>query len=279
MNAHDKNVSELTFEQYLDSHELKNWDYEPIISGKNQRPDYRLLFKNMELFFEVKEFRQDSRQPLPQGGAYDPYVLIREKINAAREKFKNFREHCCSLVLYNVDALLVRLDDFTIMTGSMLGDLAMSFPVGVQTGTAVGGPAWSFSKRGKMIDYKHRQPQNTTISALIALTPLPLGRRRLEIETLRKESRLGRSMDPKEFLHFAESLEQRGFNSAETVVRVVVYENPYARIPLTREIFLGPYDERFGPDQDRFARVFAGTEIERLEEAERGVARTESQDL
>ena len=52
-------------------------------------------------------------------------------------------------------------------------------------------------------------------------------------------------------MRFAESLRAKGLNSAETLMRVVVYENPYARIPLAREIFVGPYDERYGPEGDR----------------------------
>lgn len=66
------------------------------------------------------------------GTAYDPYSAIREKINAGREKFQNFKEHCCSLILFNVDAPLVHLDDFWIVMGAMLGDLGMTFPVSRQ---------------------------------------------------------------------------------------------------------------------------------------------------
>lgn len=77
-----------------------------------------------------------------------------------------------------------------IMMGSMLGDLGMSFPMDTETGTTVGEPTWSFLKRGKMIDYKRRQPQNTTISALVALTTLALGQRPFEIELERKEGEL-----------------------------------------------------------------------------------------
>jgi len=167
-----KNVSEVEFEKYLASQDLNDWDYEPEISGKNQRPDYRLRYAATDLFLEVKEFRQGPKQQPPQGGAYDPYTAIREKIDSAREKFKNFKEQCCSLVLFNVDAWLVHLDDFWIIAGAMLGDLGFSFPVDMETGSAVGEPTWAFLKRGKMIDYKHLRPQNTTISAVIALTPL-----------------------------------------------------------------------------------------------------------
>lgn len=96
-----------------------------------------------------------------------------------------------------------------------------------------------------MIDYKHRQPQNTTISALISLTPLAKGQRRFEIELDRKELEFGRRLDLEEFMRFAESLRAKGLDIDETVMRVIVYENPYTRIPLPREIFVGPYDERY----------------------------------
>jgi len=260
-----KNVSEIKFEEYLSSQSLTDWDYEPEIPGKTRRPDYRLRYSARELYFEVKEFRQDPKQPLPSGGAYDPYTAIREKIDAAREKFKNFKEHCCSVVLFNVDALLVHLDDSWIMIASMLGDFGMSFPVDQKTGTAVREPEWTFLKRGKMIDHKHQRPQNTTISALIALTQFPVGRRHFEIELYRKEQRLGRELSLEEFVQFAESVTEEGLDSTEMALRVVVYENPYARIQLPRDIFLGPYDERFGPDKGRISRLFAGLEIEKLE--------------
>jgi hypothetical protein len=86
--VHQKNESEILFETYLQTHGLGEWDYEPEIAGKNQRPDYRLRLGGNPLFFEVKEFRQDYSKPLPQGGFFDPYPRIREKIDAAREKFK-----------------------------------------------------------------------------------------------------------------------------------------------------------------------------------------------
>ena len=263
-----KNQSELLFEQYLKAHKIQKWDYEPKIEGKSQRPDYRLRLRGKDLFFEVKEFRQDPTKPLPRGGAYDPYPRIREKINAGREKFKHFKEYCCSLVLHNVDALFVHLNDPTIVMGAMLGDFGFQFPFDPELGQLVGEPTYAFLKRGKMIDYKHMQPQNTTISALVVLEHLPLGQRRLRIKHRRKEKELGRSLNWDEFMRLAESLRMNGLDTGEMVLRVVVYENPYARIGLARDIFVGPFDERFGLEGDHMARIFAGKEILRLEAQE-----------
>jgi len=269
--APPRNESEVLFETYLKAHGLNRWDYEPAVEGKNQRPDYRIWKEENQLFFEVKEFRQDPKAPLPQGGAYDPYAPIREKINAAREKFKEYKEFPCSLVLYNVDAFFVDLDDWTIVMGSMLGDAGFRFAVDRELGRAVGGFTPAFLKRGKMIDYKRMKAQNTSISAIVVLENFPLGRRRLASYWAREEKRLGREHSWEEFLAFAESLKPRGIDAAETILRVVVYENPYARLPLTREIFSGPLDERFGPDGDNITRVFAGRRVQGLEAEEAAI--------
>jgi hypothetical protein len=268
LNLPHKNESELLLEEYLAAHGLNRWDFEPDIKGKSQRPDYRVWLDETPLFFEVKKFRRDPREPLPTGPSYyDPYPPIREKINAAREKFQNFKEFSCSLVLHNVDAWLVHLSDPLIMMSAMLGDFGFQFPVNLDLGTAVGEPTWAFLKRGKMIDYKRMQPQNTTINAIIVLEHFRLGMRRLRLEWKRKESELNRQLSMEEFLRFAETLKAKGMSAEESLLRVLVYENPYARIPLTREIFTGLYDERFGSEGDHMMRVFAGDKLLELETA------------
>jgi hypothetical protein len=119
-----------------------------------------------------------------------------------------------------------------------------------------------------MIDYKRMKAQNTSISAIIAIQDFPLGRRRLATCWAREEKQSGRKQSWEEFLVFAESLRPKGINAAETVLRVVVYENPYARLPLTRKIFTGPLDERFGPDGHNITRLFAGDHVKALETEE-----------
>lgn len=270
-HAPARNESEVLFETYLKAHGMNRWEYEPAIEGKNQRPDYRIWQDEHQLFFEVKEFRQDPRAPLPRGGAYDPYAPIREKINAAREKFREYKEFPCSLVLYNVDAFLVDLDDWTIVMGSMLGDAGFRFAVDRELGRAVGGFTPAFLKRGRMIDYKRMKPQNTSISSVVVLENFTLGQRRLRSYWAREEKKLGRKHSWEEFLAFAESLKPKGIDAAETFLRAVVYENPYARLPLTRHLFTGPLDERFGPAEDNITRVFAGDRVVELEAEESAI--------
>jgi hypothetical protein len=265
-----KNESEILFEQYLQLQGISNWQYEPKVPGKKKQPDYLLYLEGMPHVFEVKEFRDDSGEP-PTGIIwYNPYSPIRQKIDDARDKFKEFKDWCCSLVLYNAARVWTDagLDDPGIVMGSMLGDLGVQLTIDRESGKAVGEPDLTFSHGGKMYNYKRQEPQNTTISALLVLERFPLGKRRLSIECERKKKELGRELTVEELLRFYETLRNKGMDSGETVLRIVVYENPYARIPLRRGLFAGPFDERFGPEKDRILRIFAGGEIHRLEEEE-----------
>ncbi len=54
-------------------------------------------------------------------------------------------------------------------------------------------------------------------------------------------------------------------------LRIVVYENLYAVVPLTEAFGTGPYDERFGVREGRLRRVFVGPSLEALEADERAV--------
>jgi hypothetical protein len=51
----------------------------------------------------------------------------------------------------------------------------------------------------------------------------------------------------------------------DAVLRVVVYENPYARIPLSRDLFRGAFDERWGAEGGLIRRVFVGDRLAALE--------------
>ena len=60
----------------------------------------------------------------------DPYPPLREKINAARDKFKGLMDYCCCLLLYNRDKPLVLLD-WRHVYGAMPGNLGFSVPIHV----------------------------------------------------------------------------------------------------------------------------------------------------
>ena len=54
------------------------------------------------------------------------------------------------------------------------------------------------------------------------------------------------------------------FDVAEKQLGVIVWENAVARIPLSRELFTGPYDERWGFEDGRQSVLFRGEQLESL---------------
>jgi hypothetical protein len=53
----------------------------------------------------------------------------------------------------------------------------------------------------------------------------------------------------------------RNFDPEEKQIGVIVWENAVARIPLSRELFTGPYDERWGFDGRHQSIVFRGEKL------------------
>ena len=57
------------------------------------------------------------------------------------------------------------------------------------------------------------------------------------------------------------------FESIKNPFRVVVYENPYARMPLHPKLFTGPYDERYSCIEDRIDKTFQGEGIAEFDDS------------
>jgi hypothetical protein len=147
---------------------------------------------------------------------------------------------------------------------AMLGDLAFQIPVGPTIGPDGRGRT-IFTHDGKMASEKHK-PRNTTVSSLIVLGTYSLHEKRIEAAVRRRAQALGRSMTLQEAVEGAlELVEEMGDDGGERRVRVVVYENPFARSPLSRGLFNGPFDERWSMESGFMRRVFVGEEIVRGE--------------
>jgi hypothetical protein len=172
MSDSSRTPGEVVFEKYLDSQNIP-FEFEKEHTGKSRRPDYTIDWEGKNVVFDVKDF-DPPKTPPPRGfGQFDPYPPIREKIDQGREKFKQFKEYCCGLVLYNAGAPFVFLDSVDIMLGAMYGDAGFSFPVNLTTGI---GDASQFKEaflgRGKMVRPKWMQAQNTTLSAIITVVSI-----------------------------------------------------------------------------------------------------------
>lgn len=265
--------SELLFEEYLRAHALGYFEFEPEIAGTSRRPDYRLIVQGEPILFEVKEFRPDPALFVNMtGGGYDPYGRIREKIEAARKKFKGLEGISCCLVLYNCSHPLVDLASWHIVYGAMLGNFGFSFPV--DTNTGAGDPnemTPGFHGGGKMLRYRDQQaiaPQNTTVSAIIVLQHVGLGQRRLSAYIDRVKRDLESKISVEQVWQIVQDASGTERDPSLRQLRVIVYENPVAQKPLSREMFCGEYDERYGAEDGKLLRVYAGKGILELEAEE-----------
>lgn len=265
-----KNESELLFEGHLRTSGLHDFVFEMEVPGTSRRPDYAVPWNDSFLLFEVKEFRADGDDLRSGCGYYDPYPPLREKINAASKKFKDLDTHCCSLVLYNVDKPLIHLE-WRFIYGAMLGDVGWSVPLDVP---GLSAPADKevrsvFMSGGKM----HRErggvpvaPQNRTISAILVLQQFPIGERRFGAWVKGVEQQRGAKLEIDEIVKEAEAASGTDRDVSFRELRVVVHENPYARIPLPTELFRGPYDERYGGLDGRIQLLYRGDEVARFDE-------------
>ena len=114
--------SEALLQEYLRSHGLTDVEVEPVIENSSSRPDYRLRADGAEVLLDVEDFTAKLEDSRVRGGAYNPYGPIREKLNAARRKFKDMDGQCCCLVFENPDKQRIHLT-WQIVLGAMLSDL------------------------------------------------------------------------------------------------------------------------------------------------------------
>lgn len=260
-----QNISELLFEEYLQTYGLGVADHEPLVAGTTRPLDYRLAFNGQVLWFEIKQFAEAE---IPAAGFYDPYISIRKKIAKAAGQFSEYRGECCSIVLYNDTVNLAHIYTPETVLGAMLGNIAVRVPVNLATGEETAPATTVFTEGGKLIHPYTKTPQNTTVSAVLALEKLPVGRREFEIKHTQKKMADNQRLSWHEFHEFF----QRDLNTnTRTVLRMTVYENPHAATPLPRDIFTGPFDERWGClalGDDYIKRIYAGPELIKLEEAE-----------
>src|SRR5579862_5924871 len=176
--GNQKTPGEILFEEYLGLSGITDFQFEKTFPESKKPPDFSFFHLGQPILLDIKDFRGEPKD-FGLSGFYDGYAPIREKIDAGRRKFKNLKNYCCCLVLYNHDKPLVSLEPMFVY-GAMLGDLAIQFPV--ETTTVVGDESQVrtvFAHGGKMLRYGKANrpvaPQNTTISAVIALGRLLVG--------------------------------------------------------------------------------------------------------
>jgi hypothetical protein len=259
-----KTPGELLFEEYLRSNGINEFDFEKLQPGSNRPPDYHFQHNGFPVLLDVKDFRGKPKDFTMGSGAYDPYRPIREKIEQGRRKFSDLKPYACGLVLYNHDKPLVDLRPMFVY-GAMLGSIAVRIPLDTETGTAQGKETTVFAAGGKMLRYGRNEtpiePQNTTISAVIALGQLRVGEKRFHAWVNQEQIKSGRKLTFEESIDAATAFQGTDKDVSRAELRVIVYENPYARIAWPRDLFTGPWDERYGLLDHHIRRIYAGEAI------------------
>ncbi len=233
-------VSEALFERYLAEQGLP-FDYEPDVDGRTKHPDYRIAFQGQDFFLEVKEFEPEPYDPGPKsGGAYLPLPGIREKIDQARKKFKEFKEWPCSLVLYNPGHPWIDIHEPHTIFEAMLGNSGICWGIDAKTGRPLAPPRNILEGDAKMF-----LDQNTTISAIIVLEEYLRGHRRGRID---EQKNWTPTLDAASTDH-----------ASRTLLRVVRHDNLYARRRLPPSLFHGAADETW--EAKKLAETWQGTEM------------------
>ena len=137
----------------------------------------------------------------------------------------------------------------------------------IQKGIETGPPSTFFADGGRLRHPHTKAPRNTTLNAVIALEKLPVGNREFRVKLAKKELKENRRLSWEEFFEF---LQSQGDAYHRTVLRVLVYENPYAKKRLPADIFAGPFDVRWGPvdGQPYIDKLYVGSELAKLEAVE-----------
>lgn len=262
-----KTRSELLFEAYLKELGLPI-SFEPKVHGKNKRPDYSLEWNGRVIQLDVKELQERLK-----AGActYDSYKSIRKKIQEARQKFHEYNDNCCILVLNNRGDWTFR-DKPWIVFSAMLGDLGFSKEISIGKKAAHGRMKNVFLDNGSMSNSRSHGFQNQTISAIAVLSEFTIPNPDFEREYQRrlKKPSAGLLGDDKVAAQIRVRLDlyKKMRPSLGTCPRLSVYENPFARIVLPPDFMKGSYDVRFrwNDTTGDIQRVYVGAELRQIEQ-------------
>jgi hypothetical protein len=282
--------SERLLQQYFESHELTDYEFEPRLPESRKPPDFCLRYAGRRIILEVKEIDPPepeltvadknkplwgkdeatkahlTRRGLPiPGGFSDPDAAIRKKIEEAWQKLRHFPNDICCIVLYDTHAPGPTTLKPWLVYGAMFGKPSHVTPYDPQQGFVPGKSHLMFSPAGGEMRWDSGESRKTNISAILVVEQFPVGQYRFRATAPKRDARL--STVERAVLGYKARNRARGTerDSSLREVRVIVHENPLATKKLPKNIFCGPYDERYGPRHNRIKRISAGREIRKLE--------------
>jgi hypothetical protein len=246
----EKTTGELAFEQYLNDRGIA-FEYEPPLSFTARLIDYVVDHPvNGKIYFEVKDIERSPFEGAGSFGAFDPYEPIRAHIEEGKDKFKDFSDQLCALVLFS-QAIGVQLMEPHVMLGAMYGNLGFTIPFDPASGTSDASRIESkfLVGEGKMI--RRKRYQNTRIAALISL---------VSYNTFTKEALRyistddGRSPEAR----WEDAFSGEAGISQEPTLCCTVWENGAAKRRLPQDLFRGPMDAWWTCDDDQQGPSFIG---------------------
>jgi hypothetical protein len=199
------------------------------------------------VYFEVKEFGRP--QPVAPGG-HSPLPYVTRKIKKAREKFEQYQDRCCALVLYNHASIALCLSPHLVLS-AMFGEYRQRHS---DHGVVFSGAA------------ELRADKNTRLSTIITLRPLHLGQFTIAVGAAWHDQQrtLRRPLTETEVDAISNRVMQRGLQTETTVFRATVLANPHANQQLPSRLFRGPFDEWWQQRADRMACTFRGARLQKL---------------
>jgi hypothetical protein len=268
--------SDTLLQEYLRSHGLTDVEVEPVIENSSSRPDYLLRADGAEVLLDVEDFTSKLEESRIRGGAPNPCGPIREKLNAARRRFKDLEGHCCCLVLQNPDKPRIDLT-WQIVMGAMLSDLG--FPALAPKARPADPSRTLAGTQGEEATVKRLAPENAIISAVIVVERYAIGEKRFRLFVHDREQELGRNLGVEEYLQAVEQSAGTERDLSLNRVRARVHDNPRASVPLDRRLFHGPFDERYGAAEgsNQWGQVYVGggvSEFEKLSDAAKLLSRS-----
>ncbi|MGA7314898.1 MAG: hypothetical protein WBX22_13085 [Silvibacterium sp.] len=236
-----KTPGELAFEEYLNAQSMA-FEHEPPLSFTNKLVDYVVDHPTHgRIYFEVKDIEHSPLEAVGSFAQFDPYGPVRAHIEAGKDKFKDFSDQLCALVLFSQ---VINLREPNVMLGAMYGNLGFTIPVDTETGVADASQIESkfLVGEGKMV--RQTRYQNTRIAALISLVSYNTFQKELALymrtddgrsrEDRLEDVRLGRVVMSKE----------------PPTLCCTVWENGTAKRRLPQDLFRGPMDAWWTCDED-----------------------------
>ncbi|MGJ5814876.1 hypothetical protein [Paludibaculum fermentans] len=262
-----KTRAEIVFEGYLSERGL-TFEHEAVPGRR--KPDYLIHGPSGDCIVEVKQI--EDPDPHPSGG-FSAARSVRAKIRSARRQFGEYKHFACSLAIYS-ESIFGPNDPVIILSGAFGPGYQQA---GRDYSKIDPNPSfYRFCTKSELPPDKSflanamlSPVANTTFSALIMLTYYQLSELHLEVwRRLYAMQEAGRPVDTHGQFRLLNELAPilQGSVRFPSTVRAIVVENRHARIPFPKDLFRGPFDQRWGWSHGWCGPTWLGATLEALYE-------------